>query len=145
MENKIELCCCCILFLKTFSDDLRRELKNVVKSTPVGIDEPAFTVLKAGAAAEEENSYEIRRYEGFSTCSISMSSVSDISSTSTTDTPIMDIVSSSKSFNTLAGATAGRRSIRTTIDACLHTYIFTYIHTYKRQHTLMCTCCQSHN
>lgn len=97
--------------LQSTIDDLRRELKNVVKSTPVGIDEPAFTVLKAGSAAEEEeNSYEIRRYDGYSTCSISISSVSDISSTSSTDTPIMDIVSSSKSFNTLAGYIFGENA-----------------------------------
>eukprot|EP01036_Dinobryon_divergens_P032088 gene32087-41607_t len=98
--------------LQSTIDDLRRELKNVVKSTPIGIDEPAFTVLKTVATAEE-SSYEIRRYEGYSICSISISSIADISSSSSEanpDTPIMDIVSSSKSFTTLAGYIFGENA-----------------------------------
>lgn len=98
--------------LQSTIDDLRRELKNVVRSTPTGIDEPSFTVIKT-----VEDSYEIRQYEGYSVCSIVANSADSTTTSSTSssldassDTPIMDIVSSSKSFNTLASYIFGENA-----------------------------------
>jgi len=104
--------------LQSTIDDLRRELKNVVKSTPSGIDEPSYTVIKS-----VEDSYEIRQYEGYSVCSIVSNAADSSSSDASPDTPIMDIVSSSKSFNTLAsyifGENANEQKLRMTTPVIL--------------------------
>lgn len=42
--------------------DVRKELKNLVKRTPEGLEAPAYSVL------ETREFYEIRRYEPFSVC-----------------------------------------------------------------------------
>ena len=88
--------------LQSTIDDIRRELKNVVKSTPIGIDEPSYTVEKV-----VEDSYEIRRYDGYAICSIS---AEESSGSQSVETPILDIVSSSRSFNTLASYIFGENA-----------------------------------
>ena len=47
-------------------DTLRKEVRNVVKSTPEGLETPAYEVLKA------TDSYEVRSYTGYSVCSTVM-------------------------------------------------------------------------
>lgn len=77
--------------LQSTTDELRREVKNVFKSTPEGLDTPSYTVLlpKAGAAAK---GYEIRSYAGYSVCS-----------TNDTTDGAGGGMASGRSFNTLAG------------------------------------------
>jgi hypothetical protein len=53
--------------VQTLVDDLRRELKNVVKSTPDGLDGPSYDVMK------DTETYQVRRYSSYSVCSTPMS------------------------------------------------------------------------
>lgn len=73
--------------LQSTVDDIRREAKNIVKSTPEGLDTPQYTVFKT------TSNYEIRKYSSYSVC--------------TTDLPMdeetaMSPVASAKGFNVLA-------------------------------------------
>lgn len=52
--------------LQSNLETLRKEVRNVVKSTPEGLDQPAFDVLKT------TDDYEIRSYAGYSVCSTVM-------------------------------------------------------------------------
>lgn len=82
--------------LQSTVDELRREVKNIVKSTPIGIDEPAYTVELT------TDSYEIRRYSPYSVCSTAIDS--EVSDTN------MDLLSTGRSFNTLASYIFGENS-----------------------------------
>jgi len=72
--------------LQSTVDSARREVKNVFKSTPDGLESPAYTVEKSTEA------YEIRNYAPYSVCKVALSGDSVDSS-----------MSSGLSFNVLAG------------------------------------------
>lgn len=76
-------------FLQSTVDDIRNEVKNVFKTTPVGLSTPNYTVLKSTIT------YEIRKYEPYAVASTELSE-SGFGGES-------DIISSGTSFNTLAG------------------------------------------
>ena len=91
-------------------DDIRREVRNIVQSTPEGLDTPTYTVIK------KTDFYEIRNYSSYSVCSVgnnnnddtlSSSSSSSSSSTSSTTTDNSnndkDPFLSNNNFNKLAG------------------------------------------
>lgn len=75
--------------LQSTVDDLTNELKNVVKSTPIGLDQPLFETIKTGTSG----SYAIRKYAPYSICFTSVDSEDDM----------MEPISSGKSFSVLAG------------------------------------------
>ena len=49
-------------------DDLRREVRNIVKSTPVGLETPPYSVV------EIREQFEIRQYSAYTVCSTSLTS-----------------------------------------------------------------------
>jgi len=74
-------------FLQSTVDELKREVKNIVKTTPEGLATPAYKVLV------QTESYEVREYEAFAVCSTSMGTNSDVG----------DVLASGNGFNKLAG------------------------------------------
>ena len=54
--------------LQSAFKDIRREIRNLVKSTPEGLETPPYDVV------QERESYQIRRYSGYSVCSAPMTS-----------------------------------------------------------------------
>ena len=81
-------------FLQSTVDDVTKELKNIVKSVPEGIDQPAFVVIS------NMDMYEVRKYEPYSICTTSVESEIDM----------MEPLASGKSFNTLAGYIFGENT-----------------------------------
>lgn len=85
--------------LQSTTEELRREVKNVFKSTPEGLDTPSYIVLLpkagagagAGAAKLAARGYEIRSYAGYSVC------------TTIEKTDSVGAMASGRNFNTLAG------------------------------------------
>jgi len=75
--------------LQSTVDDLEKEIKNIFKSTPVGLYTPPFVVLKS------TSNYEIRKYNDYSVASTTISN--------TGSNPESDIIASGNSFNELAG------------------------------------------
>lgn len=73
--------------LQSTVDDLRREAKNIVKSTPEGLDTPQYAVLKT------TSNYEIRKYSSYSVCTTELPMDAEIA---------MSPVASAKGFNILA-------------------------------------------
>ena len=69
-------------------DEIRTELKNVVKSTPEGLDSPAYEVLR------KTDSYEIREYIPYAIATTRIDSNEEIQERT---------LASSKGFNNLAG------------------------------------------
>lgn len=86
--------------VQTLVDDLRRELKNVVKSTPDGLDGPSYDVIK------DCESYQVRRYSMYSVCSIPM--------TSSEGSEMPDPLTSGDSFTELADYIFGENLSMTT-------------------------------
>lgn len=79
--------------LQSTVDDLRREMKNIVKSTPEGLQTPDYEVL---STSEE---YEVRKYAPYSVCTTNM-----VSSAIVPDPGAIPVEPflTSNSFNTLA-------------------------------------------
>jgi len=69
-------------------DDVRREAKNVFRSTPEGLQTPDYTVKK------KSESYEIREYSTYSVCSTKLDSTGDMS--------VMSPINTGNGFNKLA-------------------------------------------
>ena len=91
--------------LQSTVDELRREVKNIVKSNPIGIEEPAYTVeLKT-------DSYEVRRYDSYSVCSTSITTEGTESN--------LDLLSTGKSFNTLASYIFGENTKKEVTEKAL--------------------------
>lgn len=76
--------------LQSTLDDIERELKNIVKSEPLGLEQPSFEVLSS------TETYEIRKYAPYTICTTTMrkGDTMDVSS---------DITESGMGFNRLAG------------------------------------------
>lgn len=91
--------------LQSTVDDLRKELKNVVKSTPLGLDQPLYTVVKAADGLRSYASYEIRKYAPYSICATTVDSEDDM----------MEPMASGKSFQTLAGYIFGDNTAEETM------------------------------
>lgn len=98
--------------LQSTVDDLRKEVRNVFRSTPVGLESPAYRVLT------KTDAYEIRSYSGYSVATTKLSNI-DSSSTSTTSSEtseavssveheILDPINSGSAFNTLASYLFGK-------------------------------------
>lgn len=68
-------------------DEVRREVKNIVKSTPEGLDTPEYEVLK------KTDNYEIREYASYSVVSTSIGSNEEMTE---------ETMASGKGFNKLA-------------------------------------------
>lgn len=84
--------------LQSTIDDLRREIRNIVQSTPEGLDSPSYTVEK------KTDNYEIRKYSPYGVCSVQASDVETSTSdaTNTNKENTNDIFTSGNNFNTLA-------------------------------------------
>lgn len=76
--------------LQSTVDDLTNELKNVVKSTPIGLEMPLYEIVKAAGG---DHAYEIRNYSPYSVAYSAVESEDDM----------MEPIASGKSFQTLAG------------------------------------------
>lgn len=90
------------ILLQSTTDDVRREIKNIFKSTPEGLDSPSYSVLKDLGG----DNGEIRAYKGYSICSTSATSSSTGSESSTSasgEKGFGDALSSGRNFNVLAG------------------------------------------
>ncbi len=68
-------------------DEVRREVKNIVKSTPEGLDSPEYEILK------KTDDYEIREYASYSVVSTSIESNEEMAE---------ETMASGKGFNKLA-------------------------------------------
>jgi len=79
--------------LQSTVDDLRREIKNIVKSTPEGLQTPVYEVL---SKTEE---YEVRKYAPYSVCTTNMVSSAIVPDPGSI---IVEPFMTSNSFNTLA-------------------------------------------
>ena len=93
--------------LQSTADDIQRELKNIVRSTPEGLEQPTYSVLTKTA------DYEVRQYEPYSVCRAEFESSSGSSGSSSsggTNDMDMDMVVGSQNFNTLAGYIFGDNS-----------------------------------
>lgn len=77
------------------TEDFVTEARNVFSETPVGLDEPPYTV---GAETE---SYEIRDYEGYSVASTSMGK-GVVLETSENSVPATNLAETGAAFNSLA-------------------------------------------
>lgn len=85
---------------QTLVEDVRRELKNVVKSTPDGLDGPSYDVVR------DSESYQVRRYSTYSVCSTLMGG---------TERNVMpDPLASGNSFSDLADYIFGENLSMTT-------------------------------
>ena len=90
------------ILLQSTTDDVRREIKNIFKSTPEGLDSPSYSMLKDLGG----DNGEIRAYKGYSICSTSASTGSASSESSTSassEKGFGDALSSGRNFNVLAG------------------------------------------
>ena len=81
-------------------DTLRKEMRNVVQSTPVGLDTPTFEVMK------KTESYEVRSYGGYSVCSTAF--------TGGDGSEMADPLAAGNSFTELAGYIFGEDMAMTT-------------------------------
>mmetsp|Transcript_7999 Transcript_7999/g.8765 ORF Transcript_7999/g.8765 Transcript_7999/m.8765 type:complete len:406 (-) Transcript_7999:3376-4593(-) len=92
--------------LQATVDDLRNELKNVVKSTPIGLETPSYEVLK------KTDEFEIRQYARYSV--VTTRYTSDDSSTVSyldgSNIPV-DSFAGATSFQRLAGYLFGENSL----------------------------------
>ena len=90
--------------VQTLVEDIRRELKNVVKSTPEGLDGPSYDVIK------DAESYQVRFYSPYSVCS------TQLSETGNSEMP--DALVSGNSFTDLADYVFGEKLAMTTPVIC---------------------------
>ena len=90
--------------VQTVVEDIRRELKNVVKSTPEGLDGPTYDVIK------DTESYQIRFYSSYSVCSTAMSG--------SEGSEMPDALVSGNSFTDLADYVFGENLAMTTPVIC---------------------------
>ena len=90
--------------MQTFADDLRKELRNVVKSTPEGLDGPTYKVIK------NVESYQIRFYSDYSVCSTQMAG--------SEGSEMPDALMSGNSFTDLADYVFGEKFAMTTPVIC---------------------------
>jgi len=86
--------------LQSTIDDIRREVRNIVQSTPEGLDSPAYIVEK------KTEFYEIRNYVPYAVCSVKgtddeTAPITDSINTNKESTS--DVFTSGNNFNTLAG------------------------------------------
>jgi len=81
-------------YLQSTRDDLIREVKNIVKSVPEGLQSPAYTTI---ASSTTPDMYEIRQYEQFSVCK--------------TEGETRDVVGQGNSFNVLADYIFGEGNV----------------------------------
>jgi hypothetical protein len=88
--------------LQSTVDDLRREVKNVVRSTPEGLQSPEYSTLKT------TDNYEVRQYASYSVCSTELEV--DTEDKSSTMNPIV----TGKGFNKLADYIFGKQLSMTT-------------------------------
>lgn len=79
--------------LQSTVDDLRKEVKNVFKSTPEGLQTPAYDLLKSTVT------YEIREYKSYSIASTQITASSSDSNSAIDH----DMLATGTSFNELAG------------------------------------------
>jgi len=97
--------------------DLKREIRNLVKSTPEGLESPHYDVV------QEREYYEIRRYAGYAVCSTPMIEKNDNSDDLGDDMASfdnaleMDPLTLSSSFNTLAKYVFGANTDKTTEES----------------------------
>ena len=84
--------------LQSTVDDLRREVKNILKSTPEGFETPSYEVLKS------TETFEVRKYAGYSVCSTSLPSGL------TEDSYMLEALPISDSFNRLNSYLSGENS-----------------------------------
>ena len=83
------------ILLQSTKSDLQREVKNIFKGTPEGLETPAFEVLQKGKG------YEVRRMSGFSVCSVPANSSASAGGEGAS--AFGDAAASGRSFNALAG------------------------------------------
>lgn len=88
--------------LQSTVDELRREVKNIVRSTPEGLQTPSYSVLK------KNEIYEVRQYASYSVCSTELEV--DTDDKSSTMNPLV----SGKGFNKLADYVFGKKLSMTT-------------------------------
>ena len=94
-------------------DSLRKEMRNVVQSTPEGLDTPTYEVLK------KTDSYEVRSYGGYSVCSTAF--------TGGDGSEMADPLAAGNSFTELAGYIFGEEMAMTTPgNNTLHPYYTTH-------------------
>jgi hypothetical protein len=79
--------------LQSTVDDLRKEVKNIFKSTPEGLQTPTYDILKSTIT------YEIREYKSYSVISTQINPTSSDSTSAVED----DMLATGTSFNELAG------------------------------------------
>ena len=85
--------------LQSTTEELRREVKNIFKATPEGLETPSYVVLNKANAAPSKG-YEVRAYSGYSVCSTAGPTTDAGSSSGSKE---KDVLSSGRSFNALAG------------------------------------------
>jgi len=99
--------------LQSTVDDIRKEVRNVFRSTPVGLESPAYRVLT------KNDAYEIRNYAAYSVATTKLSNI-DATSVATTSSEstdaaassveheILDPINSGSAFNILASYLFGK-------------------------------------
>lgn len=90
--------------VQTFLDDVKKELRNVVKSTPEGLDGPTYKVVK------DTEYYQVRFYSEYSVCSTQM--------TGSEGSEMPDALISGNSFTDLADYVFGEKLAMTTPVIC---------------------------
>ena len=86
--------------LQSTIDDIRREVRNIVQSTPEGLDSPAYIVEK------KTEFYEIRNYVPYAVCSVKSTDDETAPTTDSINTnkeSTSDVFTSGNNFNILAG------------------------------------------
>eukprot|EP01041_Mallomonas_annulata_P008662 gene8662-17874_t len=83
--------------LQSTVDDVRREVKNVLRNTPEGLQTPDYTVVKSSEA------YELRKYSTYSVCSTELPTDGEQST--------MSPITTGKGFNKLAGYIFGDNNV----------------------------------
>lgn len=82
--------------LQSTVEELRREVRNVVRRTPEGLETPSYQVIS------KNDVYEIRKYSSYSVCGTKMAAENDA-----TENPSMP----GQSFNALAGYLFGENTL----------------------------------
>ena len=82
--------------LQSTVEDLRREVRNVVRRTPEGLETPSYQVIS------KNDIYEIRKYSSYSVCGTKMAADNEA-----TENPTMP----GQSFNALAGYLFGDNTL----------------------------------
>lgn len=83
-------------------DDIRREVRNIVKSTPAGLETPPYSVV------EVREQFEVRQYSAYTVCSTPLTSSSESGGSSSESGLTMSILPVSSGFTELADYVFGK-------------------------------------